>query len=282
VRGVTQAVIDWWFTNNLLFVWFGLAGLGIAFYLITKIAQRPVQATYFALFGFWTFILFAPWCGIPQGAPVPAWLTSASTVASWLTLIPWISFIVVLFKTACGANVECKGGPFCYAKFAMAIFFLSTLMYLATGCPHFGGLVGMTWYMPAQTYLQIFGFFAIVVCGGIYELLAPVMDFELPFPKFVRFQHWLFMLGILLLVAPQVYAGFEQGMKLQGGAPFTDIIQATLNCLRISTLGLLLLLLGSLMLAANIFGMTIKWKLALVKEVTAAIKAPLETEGAKS
>ena len=46
--------------------------------------------------------------------------------------------------------------------------------------------------------------------------------------------------------------------------------------------GLLFLLLGSLMLAANIFGMTIKWILALVKEVTAAIKAPLETEGAKS
>jgi hypothetical protein len=39
----------------------------------------------------------------------------------------------------------------------------------------------------------------------------------------------------------------------------------------------MLLLLGSLLFAANIFGMTLKWKLALLKSLLAAIKAPLAT-----
>ncbi len=85
VRGVAQAVIDWWFANNLIFVWLALVGLGMAFYFLPKFAGRPLQSRYFALFAFWTFILFAPWLGIPQGAPVPAWLPALSSVASALT-----------------------------------------------------------------------------------------------------------------------------------------------------------------------------------------------------
>jgi hypothetical protein len=63
---------------------------------------------------------------------------------------------------------------------------------------------------------------------------------------------------------------------------FTDIIQGTLIYLRVSLLGWLLLLLGSLMLAANIFLMMIRWKLGLVKTVLVAVQAPLETQEVKS
>jgi hypothetical protein len=52
--------------------------------------------------------------------------------------------------------------------------------------------------------------------------------------------------------------------------------------LRVSTLGLAILLLGSLMLAANIFVMTIRWKLGLVTTVLDAVQAPLETQEVKS
>jgi cytochrome c oxidase cbb3-type subunit 1 len=283
VRGVTQAVIDWWFTNNLFFVWFGLIGLGIAFHLISKIAGRPVQAVNYALFGFWTFILFAPWCGIPQGAPVPAWLPAASTVASVLVILPLLSLARVFAQTVSGVKVECKGGPYCYSKFGAVIFIISTLMVISLGCPHFGRTAGQTWYVPALQYLQLFGFFSIVVCGGIYELLPRIMDFELPFPKFVRFQHWCFIGGIVLLVVPLTIGGAMQGSKMQDPTvPFADIIQGTLIYIRISLLGLLFLLLGSLMLAVNIFSMMIRWKLGLVKTVLIAVQAPLETEEVKS
>jgi len=282
-RGVAQAVIDWWFSNNLLFVWLGLVGLGVAFYLITKISGRPLQNRYYALFAFWTFILFAPWCGIPQGAPVPAWLPATSTIASVLTLVPLIALAIVFAKTVCGVKVECKGGPYCYAKFATVAFLLSSLMYLALSCPGFGGIAGMTWYVPAQVMFQIFGFFAIAICGAAYESLAGVMGFELPFPKFVRVQHWLFMLGIALLVIPLAIGGVAQGLKLQNSAiPFADITQGTLPYLRISTTGLLVLLLGSLLFAANLFVMTLKWKLALIKCILTAVKSPLETGEVKS
>jgi cytochrome c oxidase cbb3-type subunit 1 len=283
VRGVTQAVIDWWYCNNLLFVWLGLIGLGVAFYLLTKIAGRGLQGGYYKVFAIWTFLLLAPWLGMPQTAPVPAWLPGLSFVASALMIFPLIAFGVVYYKTVYGADVQCKGGPFCYARFATVAFLLSAIMLLCCGCPDFGRKIGLTWFTQAQVYMQIFGFFAIVICGAIYDLLAGVMNFELPFPKLVRFQHWAFMGGVLLLVAPLAIGGIVQGVNMGNSSiPFDQVIQGSLMYLRISTLGWFLLLLGSLMLAANIFVMTIRWKLALVKTGIAAVKSPLETEGAKS
>jgi cytochrome c oxidase cbb3-type subunit 1 len=273
VRGVTQAVINWWFANNLVFVWLALVGVGVAFYFLPKFAGRPLQSRFYALFAFWTLILFGTWCGIPQSAPVPAWLPALSSVASSLLIIPLIAIAIIVVKTVFGAAVSCKGGPFCYIKFGTVAFLLSGLMLIASACPHFSRMTDFTWFGPAQTQLQILGFFAIVICGAIYDLLPRVMDFELPFPKFVRVQHWLFMLGGVLLAGSLAVAGVEQGLKLYSP-------EAALPALRISTLGLFFLLLGSLLFAANIFAMTLKWKLALLKTVVAYIKSPLETSSA--
>lgn len=282
-RGVTQAVIDWWFSNNLLFVWLGLVGLGTAFYLLTKIAGRPLQGGYFGIFGFWTFILFAPWLGMPQTAPVPAWLPALSTVAAALMIFPLIAFGVVYAKTVYGATVQCKGGPYCAAKFGSVAFILSALMLLCINCPDFGHIVGMTWYAPAQVYVQLFGFFSIVICAAVYESLPGVMGFELPYRKFVRLQHWFFMIGFAVLAVPLAIGGLLQGVKMADpSVPFSSIREGTLPYLRVSTLGLLLLLLGSLLFAANIFGMTARWKLTLLKSSFAAVNSPLETQEVES
>lgn len=284
VRGVAQAVIDWWFANNLIFVWLGLVGLGTAFYLLPKISGRPLQSRYFALFGFYTFILFAPWCGIPQGAPVPAWLPAASSVASLLTLIPLIAFFIVFVNTIRGVQVQCKGGSYCSAQFGTVLFILSALMLLATGCPHCGSLLGMTWYMPAQTYLQIFGFFTLIIGGAANELLPGVLGFELPFPNFVRWQHRLVIIGsVVFLVLPLAIGGIFEGLKMRNpNIPFSEITQATLNYVRVSTFGLFVLLVAGLLFAVNVFAATTIWKIKLIKSLAASITAPLEAEEVKS
>jgi len=275
VRGVTQAVIGWWFANNLIFVWLALVGVGVAFYFLPKLAGRPLQSRFYALFAFWTLILFGTWCGIPQSAPVPAWLPAASAIASMLLIVPLIAIAVIAVKTVCSAKVVCKGGPFCYLKFGMAAFILSGLMLVVEACPQCSRVLELTWFGQAQTQLQILGFFAIVICGAIYEILPRVMGFELPFPKFVRLQHWCFMLGTLLLAGSLAVAGVEQGLKFYSP-------DAALPALRISTLGWTFFLLGSLLLAANIFVITFRWKLALAKTVIAYVKSPLETSSASA
>jgi len=285
VRGAAQAVIDWWFSDNLIFVWLALVGVGAALYFLPKLAARPLHSRFLALFAFWTLILFGTWCGIPQGAPLPAWLPAASAVASSLLIVPLIAIAVIACKTVRGSAVSCKGGPLCYVKFGTAAFVLSGLMLIAEACPQINRVTEFTWFGTAQVQLQMLGFFTIVMCGAIYELLPRVMGFELPFPKFVRLQHWLFMLGVVLWAGSLAVGGVEQGMKLCDPSPsvvFADSTNVALIFLRVGTTGLLLILLGSLLFAANIFAMTFKWKLALLKTVIAFIKSPLATAEVKS
>jgi cbb3-type cytochrome oxidase subunit 1 len=109
------------------------------------------------------------------------------------------------------------------------------------------------------------------------------MGFGLPFPKFVRLQHWLFMLGIVLWAGSLAVGGVEQGMKLcNPQTAFADSTGVALIFLRAGTIGLLFLLFGSLLFAANIFAMTLKWKLALLKSLLAAVKAPLTIPSASA
>jgi len=275
-RGVVQNIIDWWFTNNLLFVWLGLAGLGIGFYLLPRLGGRPLTCSGLTLFGFLGLIFFGTWCGIPIGAPVPAWLPVVSIVAALLTVPAIIALGLVSLRTALGAQAKCLGGPLCFTRFGLLMFFVSSLLYLLNFCPKVGPIVQFTWFGFGLTQLQLLGFFAMIVFGGIYEALPEVMGRPLPFAGLVRVHFFANMIGVLLFTVPLLIGGVAQGLKLlDATAPFADSTQTALKFLRISSLGQLFILVGAGLFALNLFVMTLQWKLALVKSLIAAAKAPL-------
>jgi len=278
VRGVVQAIIGWWFANNLVFMWLALVGIGTAFYFLPKFAGRPLQSYYLALYAFWMLVLFGTWCGIPPGAPVPAWLPTVSTYAALLTLVPVLVVGIILLQTVWGgARSAAPGGPYCFIRFGLASFLLSSLMLIAMACPDYSRVMGLTWFGPAQTQLQLYGFFAMTMFGAIYHLLPRVVGMEWPFPKLARLQFWISMIGVLLFVIPLAIGGLVQGAKLnQPAIAFLDATRAMLPFLRASTAGLLLILLGNLLFALNILGLTFAWKMSLLKPALVAVKAAFE------
>ena len=281
VRGVVQAAIDYWFANNLLFVWLGLTGLGTAFYFLPKLAGRPLQSHYLALFAFWTLVLFGTWCGIPQGTPLPAWMPALSTVAAVLVMVPLLAVFLVVWRTVRGSIMSnWNNTSFCFVGAGIDAFLLSGLMRMAVACPQISRVTELTWFGPAQAQLQLYGFFAMTMFGAIYYLLPRVVGFEWPFPKLARVHFWISMFGVLLLVVPLAIGGVVQGLKWAnpGVAP-VEVARATLPYLRASTTGLLFLLLGNMLFALNVFGLTLVWKLALLQKAVAIVNAPLETEG---
>lgn len=282
-RGVVQPIIDWWFTNNLIFVCLGLAGVGMAFYFLPKFAGKPLASSGYALFAFITLMFFGTWCGIPQSAPVPAWLPATSAFAAMLSLIPILAIAIVALKTVRGSDVKCSAGPFCFVKFGTFSFVLSAFLYLSEFCPRASRVLDFTWFGFGVTQWQLLGFMGMILCGAIYEILPRVMDKELAFPKLAKLNFFVFAGGVLVYVVPLLVGGVEQGMKFRDPhAAFADAGAAALMFIRISTLGQALMLIGALCLLLNIFVMTIQWKLGLLKTVIAAVKAPLPTEEVKS
>jgi cytochrome c oxidase cbb3-type subunit 1 len=281
VRGVGQTVIGWWFANNLTLVWMGLTGLGVVFYFLPKLSGRPLQSHYLALFVFWTFILFGTWCGIPAGAPVPAWLPTISTVAAAWLIVPLIILVVMTWRTVGFITSEClAGGSYSFIRLGLGFFRLSLLLLIIMACPHFGRVTNFTWFGTADMQLRLYGFFAMTMFGAIYYLLPRVVGIEFPFPKLVRVHFWLSLAGIVLLVLPLLVGGVVQGLKLQNpDIAFAESTRSMLPFLRISTTGLLLIVLGNLLFFANIMVLTVLWKFALAKKLIAFVKSPLDETG---
>jgi cytochrome c oxidase cbb3-type subunit 1 len=257
----------------------------VAFYFLPKITARPLQSHYLALFAFWTFILFATWCGIPPGAPVPAWMPTLSAVAAAWLLVPLLAVFLAVWQTVRGSVKSSWNNPtFCFIGSGIDAFLLSGLMLMAMACPEINRLTNFTWFGPAETQLRLYGFFAMTMFGAVYYILPRAVGLEFPFPKLARAHFWLSLAGIALLVVPLAIGGIVQGWKLQhpDTIAFADTTKAMLPFLRVSTLGLLAMLLGNLLFFANVMGLTLRWKIALIKQFLAFVKSPLEAASASA
>ena len=307
-RGIHQAVIAWWYSNNLTLVWFSLVGLAAVFHFMPRMAGRTLQHDYLAAFALWTLVLFGSWAGIPASAPVPAWMPSLSTVATVLLLIPLLAVAVMLWQ-ARGAprpesfrgeprvadgrdelllvldaqqRVPTNAGPrpnpaLFFIRFGVAAWLLAGGMKISEALPAVGSITHFTWFTVAQSQLNTSGFFAMILFGTIYSILPQVAGIEWPFGKWVRAHFWLASTGIVLMVAPLAVGGIMQGLKLNNPTvAFTDLTTATLPFLRVSTVGELFLLIGQLLFLGNVIGLLARYGRARWAPVYRSITAELK------
>jgi cytochrome c oxidase cbb3-type subunit 1 len=257
VRGVAQSVLNWWYSNNLIYVWFGLIGLASTFYFLPKLKNRELPSQPLALFTFWALILFGSWTGIPRTAPVPAWIPAISTVATVLTVLVLIT-LALNMRGIMGGNGPAISGDGPAAQFigiGVIAFFLGGVINILGAFLDPNNALNFTWLGSARQELQVYGFFVMTAFGAIYYLVPIVARVNLC-PKLAKAHWWLALLGLILIIVPLAIGGIAEAGKLRdASAPFGNVIQATLPFLRFTTVGELLLFAGHGVLLANLLGL---------------------------
>jgi cytochrome c oxidase cbb3-type subunit 1 len=258
---MAQAVIAWWYSENLLVVWLALVGLAAIFYFVPKLTSRELHSRYLALLAFWMLILFGSWGGIPASAPVPAWMPALSVVTTVLGLITVIAVFLNMRLTLEGKCLLFMSNPSLkFIGFGLVSFLVGGLASAVTALPAVNQVTQFTWFTVAKGWLNFYGFFAMVIFGAIYYIVPQLMGQEFPFPKLVRAHFWTAAFGVLVFVVPLAIGGIVQGLKLQNAdIIFADISKGTLLFLRISTIGDLLLALGHVMFLANLGGLVFQF-----------------------
>jgi cytochrome c oxidase cbb3-type subunit 1 len=277
VRGVTQAVIAWWFSANLQIVWFGLVGIGAIFYFVPKLTNRELHSQYLALFTFWMLILFTSWIGVPNSAPVPAWMPALSTVGAVLTLIPVLTFALNLHGTVDGKYSIFKASPILkFVGVGIVAFIIASLMNAVSSLIQVSQVTDFTWFTPARTQLYTYGFFAMVMFGASYYIVPQLIGVEFPAPKLINVHFWLATIGILLIVLPLAVGGIVEGMMLQNpNNAFLKIAKVSLMFFRLTTLGDILILLGHLGFAFNVIRLVRRFYQARAAAAYAAATAEI-------
>lgn len=284
VRGVTQAVIAWWYSANLQIVWFGLIGVAAIFYLVPKLTNRELQSHYLALFTFWLLILFGGWTGIPNSAPVPAWMPALSTVGAVLTLIPVLTFALNIHGTLEGKCSVLMANPFLkFIGVGIAAFIVASLMNACSSLVQVSQITDLTWFTPAKAQLNSYGFFMMVMFGAAYYIVPQLIGMEFPSAKLINAHFILATAGIVLIVLPLAIGGIVEGFMLQNpGNAFLNVTKTALMFLRLSTFGDLLVFLGHLAFFFNLVGLVRQFYAARAVAAFAAATAEIGTAGANA
>lgn len=284
VRGVTQSVINWWYSANLHLVWLGLVGLAASFQFLARLMNRALYSQYLALFTFWTIILFATWSGIPNSAPLPAWMPALSMIATVLTLITVLTVVVNVYRTAGkGCSQTQNPTPGKFIAFGLMAFTAAWLMNIVGSLRELSPFLHFTWFTVAQSYLNVYGFFAMTMIGAIYYIVARVAGIDWLGWKTVRAHYWLALLGILLFVVPLAIGGVIEGIKWNDPQfSAVAVAKATLPFLRASSLGETLILIGNGLLLLNLLRLLARYARTHFAPVCADAIADLKPAEVKS
>jgi cytochrome c oxidase cbb3-type subunit I len=268
VRGVAQSAIAWWYSQNFQVVWLSLTGLAAVYYFVPKFTNRELNSRHLALFTFWTLLLFVSWGGIPNSAPLPAWMPTLSSIATVLSVLPLLSVAVTIWFTAgcllpkAAANVSSipnASTSLQFISFGVLGFLLAGLMRVLGALLPVSEITDLTWFSAAQTQLHFYGFFSLVMFGALYHIVPQLFGLNFLSARLSRAHLWLAALGILLIAVPLAVAGVVQGLRLQHGVPFLEIAKGNLMFLRASTMGDLLLGAGHVFFLVNLARLVVEY-----------------------
>ena len=263
VRGAFQASIAWWYAHNLTWVFLGFAGLASSFYFIPKLLGRPLHSRQMAAFSFWTLALFGGWGGIPDGAPLPSWITSLGVVGTVLTCVPLIAIAINFVQTARhDVNTLDSNPTLRFTYIGLLFLYIAAAQQFVGVLPQVSAITSLTWFGVAQKELFVLGFFGFTVFGAIYYILPRllVIDADTWCPHLMKAHFFLSLAGILISYLSLLIGGISQGVMLEDGThSFVEVMRGTLMPLRMSTLGDLLFLAGTTAFAINFARVVGSW-----------------------
>ncbi len=217
IQGGAQGAVNWWFGHNVLGLWFTPIGLATIYYLIPKVLGRPIHSYYLSILGFWTLALFYSWNGMHHliGGPFPAWMISASIVASVMMIVPVLTTAINFHMTTVCNFGALKWSPTLrFTVFGAMCYTLASVQGSSMAIPSLNVITHFTHYTIGHSHLGMYAFFTMVMYGAIYYIMPRVVGWEWPSARLIRWHFWLVGVGIALMIAVLSIGGVLQGLAL--------------------------------------------------------------------
>jgi len=293
VRGTMQAAVNAWFTGNFAGLWLTPLGLAAIFYFLPRLSGQPLHSRELAAYGFWTLAFFTNFSGLTAliGGPVPRWMPAVSTAATVCLLVAVISNGLNWYLTcrpAC-ASGNCdamkKDAVLNFVQFGALAYLVHGVVSALMSVPQVAAITNFTYATVARNNLLLHGFVAMVLFGCLYYIIPQLTQVKWPNEKWIRIHLLCSVIGVGLLFLGLGFGGLLQGFKLANPAvPFMDVVRGTVPFVGLSTLGVLLLLVGQVAFVANLTGLLRAFLAPACQSFCAEVCgcAPVAKGGAKS
>jgi cytochrome c oxidase cbb3-type subunit 1 len=214
---VMSAGINSWYISNLIYFWFAPVALASAYYLIPKIAGRPIHSYPLALVGFWALAILSGWTGFNRfvGGPFPAWIPAVSGAATLFIIIAVVASGSNFWLTVKGKEKLWEYSPTLrFTMFGALMFICYAVLNGVSSFFSFSKVLQFSHFVVGLDTLAVYGFFSMMAFGAIYYIVPRITGCEWPSPALIRNHFWFSAYGIATVVLTMLIGGFAQAGQM--------------------------------------------------------------------
>jgi len=261
--GVQDALMQWWYGHNAVAFFLTTPVLGLMYYFVPKVANRPVYSYRLSIIHFWTLIFLYIWAG-PHHllyTALPEWAQNLGTVFSIMLIFPSWGGMINGLLTLRGAWDKVREDP--VLKFfvvAITAYGMATFEGPMLSFKNVNAIGHYTDWIIGHVHIGALGWNGFMIAGIVYWLAEKLWKTPLYSRKLANIHFWLGTLGILFYAIPLYVAGFTQAFMWKQFNPdgtlvygnFLETVTQILPMYAMRAIGGTLYVTGFILLAINV------------------------------
>jgi cytochrome c oxidase cbb3-type subunit I/II len=262
--GVQDALVQWWYGHNAVAFFLTTPFLGLMYYYLPKLANRPIYSYKLSILHFWSLIFLYIWAG-PHHllyTSLPDWAQSLGTVFSIMLIAPSWGGMINGLLTLRGAWDKVREDPrLKMMVVGVTAYGMATFEGPLLSLKNVNAIAHYTDWIPAHVHVGALGWNGFLSFAVMYYMIPKMYGIDIFSKKLMNTHFWLGTLGILFWAVPMYISGFTQGMMwkeftAEGNLKYPSFLETTLQIIPmyyLRALGGLFFLSGALIGAYNIF-----------------------------
>lgn len=280
--GMQDGLIQWWYGHNAVAFFLTTPFLGLMYYYIPKIVNRPVYSYRLSIVHFWALVFLYIWAG-PHHllyTALPDWAQTLGMVFSVMLWAPSWGGMINGLLTLRGVWHLLRTEPTVKFLVAAVTFYgMATFEGPLMSIKSVNGLAHYTDWIIGHAHAGALGWNGFLTFGMIYYLVPTLWNTQLYSKKLATQHFWLGLVGVLLYYISLLAAGITQGLMwravdAQGMLVYPDFVE-TVNAIKpmywFRVLGGLFFIAGFVLMLINIIK-TIKLAPAPTKPQPVTVK----------
>jgi cytochrome c oxidase cbb3-type subunit 1 len=256
-RGLGQTVIQGYYMHQGVGMWFTPMTLGLTYYFLPKLLNKPIYSYSLGVLAFWTQMAFYTMLGAHHFlySAIPWWLQTVAILFSVGMVVPVLAGSANFLLTMRGSSHSLR------TSYALPFLLVGVLFYLL------GSLQGtfealrslnviwhFTNYTVGHSHITMYGFVTFLIWGGVYALL-PRLSAREPRKLGVGIHFWLALIGVLIYGVSLSIGGTLQGLAWLRGVPFIESVELMVPYWVARAVGGTLMFASHLVFAGNVWSM---------------------------
>lgn len=262
--GVQDALVQWWYGHNAVAFFLTTPFLGLMYYFLPKIANRPVYSYRLSIIHFWSLIFIYIWAG-PHHllySSLPDWAQNLGVVFSIMLIAPSWGGMINGLLTLRGAWDKVRIDP--VLKFfvvALTGYGMATFEGPMLSLKNVNAIAHYTDWIVAHVHVGALAWNGFMAFAIIYWLVPRLTKTQLWSTKLANFHFWIGTLGIVLYTIPLYVAGFSQHMMWKQFNPdgtlmygnFLETVTSIMPMYVMRAIGGTLYMIGMIVLVYNVY-----------------------------